>query len=152
MYGYVSKWRKPSPQVRFLCSLSYLIDRYGKRAGKKFTDITKRTLELLQAYNWPGNIRELQNVIERPVVYCDSGTFSVDETWLKREATSVSNPAVPLSATLIERERELIEAALAQSRDRISGPSGAAGRLGISRQTLESKILSLGINKHRFRT
>jgi formate hydrogenlyase transcriptional activator len=130
--------------------VEYLIDRYGKKAGKKFTGITKKTLELLLAYNWPGNIRELQNVVERAVVLCDSGTFSVDETWLRRAATSKSSPAVPLSATLIERERELIEAALAQSRGRVSGPLGAAAKLGIPRQTLESKILSLGIDKHRF--
>jgi formate hydrogenlyase transcriptional activator len=132
--------------------VEYLIDRYGKKAGKKFNQITKNTLELFQTYTWPGNIRELQNVIERAVVLCDSGTFSVDETWLKREATSASSAAVPLFATLIVRERELIEAALAQSRGRISGPSGAAAKFGIPRQTLESKILSLGINKHRFRT
>ena len=130
--------------------VEYLIDRYGKRAGRKFTGITKRTLELFRAYNWPGNIRELQNVIERAVVLCDSGTFSVDETWLKRAATSKSSPAVPLSATLTERERELIEAALAQSRGRVSGPLGAAAKLGIPRQTLESKIFNLGIDKHRF--
>ena len=132
--------------------VEYLIDRYAKKAGKKFKDITKSTLELFQAYDWPGNIRELQNVIERAVVLCDSGTFSVDETWLKREAASGFGPAVPLSATLADRERELIEAALAQSRGRISGASGAAAKLGIPRQTLESKILSLGIDKQRFRT
>jgi formate hydrogenlyase transcriptional activator len=136
--------------------VEYLIDRYSKKAGKKFKDITKRTLELFQAYDWPGNIRELQNVIERAVVLCDSGTFSVDETWLKREATVVSGASVPLSVSLADRERELerelIEDALAQSRGRISGPSGAAAKLGIPRQTLESKILSLGIEKHRFRT
>jgi formate hydrogenlyase transcriptional activator len=131
--------------------VEYLIDRYAKKAGKQFKDITKSTLELFQTYDWPGNIRELQNVIERAVVLCDSGTFSVDETWLKRDATSVPSPSVPLSATLAEREKELIEAALAQSRGRVSGASGAAARLGIPRQTLESKIVSLGINKHRFR-
>jgi formate hydrogenlyase transcriptional activator len=130
----------------------YLIDRYGKQAGKKFKDMTKGTLELFQAYNWPGNIRELQNVIERAVVLCDSGTLSVDETWLKREATSAPGPAGPLAATMADRERELIEDALTQSRGRISGSAGAAARLGIPRQTLESKILSLGIDKHRFRT
>src|SRR6266446_2432798 len=136
--------------------VEYLIDRYSKKARKKFKDITKSTLELFQAYDWPGNIRELQNVIERAVVLCDSGTFSVDETWLKREAPIVSGASVPLSASLADRERELerelIEDALARSRGRISGPSGAAAKLGVPRQTLESKILSLGIEKHRFRT
>ena len=132
--------------------VEYLIDRYSMKAGKKFKHITKRTLELFQAYDCPGNIRELQNVIERAVVLCDSETFTIDETWLKREATSVSSSAVPLSAAMADRERELIELALAQSRGRISGTSGAAAKLRISRQTLESKILNLGINKQQFRT
>lgn len=132
--------------------VEYLIDRYGIKVGKKFKHITRRTLELFQAYDWPGNIRELQNVIERAVILCDSETFVIDETWLKREVCSVSSPAVPLSTALADRERELIEAALTQSRGRISGTSGAAAKLGISRQTLESKILSLGINKQQFKT
>jgi formate hydrogenlyase transcriptional activator len=130
--------------------VEYLLDRYSKKAGKKFTDITKKTLELFQAYNWPGNIRELQNVVERAVILSDTGTFSVDETWLKRASTVEPSPAIPLFATVAERQRELIEAALAQSRGRISGPAGAAAKLGIPRQTLESKILNLGIDKHRF--
>jgi formate hydrogenlyase transcriptional activator len=132
--------------------VEYLIDRYSKKAGKKFGDITKKTLELFQAYDWPGNIRELQNVIERAVVLCDGETFSVDETWLKRESPPESRSAVPFAAARFEREREMIEAALAQSRGRIAGLSGAAKRLGIPRQTLDSKILSLGINKHQFMT
>src|ERR1700732_5245406 len=103
--------------------VEYLIDRYSKKAGKKFKDITKSTLVLFQAYDWPGNIRELQNVIERAVVLCDSGTFSVDETWLKREAPAVSGASVPLSVSLADRGRELgrelIEDALASSRGRI---------------------------------
>jgi formate hydrogenlyase transcriptional activator len=134
--------------------LEYLIDRYGKRAGKKFTRIAKSTLELFQAYDWPGNVRELQNVIERAVILCDSEIFAIDETWLKaqRPSASGSTPAVPLSASLANRERELIEAALAESGGRVSGKSGAAAKLGIPRQTLQSKISYLGINKNRFRT
>jgi formate hydrogenlyase transcriptional activator len=133
--------------------VEYLIDRYAKKAGKKFRDITSKTLELFQAYNWPGNIRELQNVIERAVILCDGDTFAVDETWLKRASHQVSDgPAVPLVSTLVDREREMIETALAQSQGRVGGPSGAATKLGIPRQTLESRIVSLGINKHRFKT
>ena len=130
--------------------VEYFIERYGKTAGKKFRNISKKTLELFQAYDWPGNIRELQNVIERAVVLCDSETFSVDETWLKRDGQR-SGPAVPLVATLVEHEKEMIETALAACQGRIAGPSGAAAKLGIPRQTLESKIKSLGIDKHRFR-
>jgi formate hydrogenlyase transcriptional activator len=130
--------------------VEYLIERYAKKAGKKIRKIRKQTLELFQAYDWPGNIRELQNVIERAVVLCDGETFSVDETWLKGEQDRQDGPAVRLSASIAEREREMIEAALAQSRGQVSGPTGAAAKLGIPRQTLESKIKSLGIDKHRF--
>jgi formate hydrogenlyase transcriptional activator len=133
--------------------VEYLIDRYAKKAGKKFRDITSKTLELFQSYDWPGNIRELQNVIERAVIICDGATFTVDETWLKRTSPSVFNdPAGPVVSKLIDGEREMIETALAQSQGRVGGPSGAATKLGIPRQTLESRIVSLGINKHRFKT
>jgi formate hydrogenlyase transcriptional activator len=129
-----------------------LIDRYAKRAGKKFRNITKKTFELFQAYDWPGNIRELQNVIERAVILCDGETFSIDESWMKRESPLVSGPVVPFVTTLVEREREMIETALAQCQGRIAGPSGAANKLGIPRQTLDARIASLGIDKHRFKT
>ena len=130
--------------------VAYLIDRYAKKAGKTYKEVGKHTLDLFQSYDWPGNVRELQNVVERAVVLCDSETFSIDESWLKREPTSQSIPVIP-SGTPASRERELIEAVLAESRGRISGASGAAAKLGIPRQTLESRILRLGINKHRFR-
>jgi formate hydrogenlyase transcriptional activator len=132
--------------------VEYLIDRYAKKVGKKFRDVTKETLEIFQAYHWPGNIRELQNVIERAIILCDGGTFSIDETWLKRESPPVSGPVVPLVPALVEREKEMIETALAQCQGRVSGPSGAARKLGIPRQTLDARVLSLGINKHRFKT
>ena len=132
--------------------ITYLVERYAKKAGKKIRNIQKRTLELFQAYDWPGNIRELQNVIERAVVLCDSETFSVDETWLKPEEHRVSGSVVPLGATLAEHEREIIEAALADCGGQVSGPTGAAAKLGLPRQTLESKITALGIDKHRFKT
>src|SRR5262252_6066899 len=134
--------------------VEYLIERYAKKAGKKFKTITKRTLDLFRAYDWPGNIRELQNVVERAVILSDGETFSVDETWLKRESSQESHRQSMLASGLsrdTERERALIEAALAESRGRVSGPAGAASKLGIPRQTLESKIRSLGIDKHRFR-
>jgi PAS domain S-box-containing protein len=130
--------------------VQYFIERYGKTAGKKFRNINKKALELFQAYDWPGNIRELQNVIERAVILCDGDTFSIDETWLKREPRQLGGSAVPFGATLAEREREMIEAALTKSLGRVAGPTGAAAKLGIPRQTLEFKIKRLGIDKHRF--
>ena len=131
--------------------VTYLVERYAKKAGKKIRNIQKETLELFQAYDWPGNIRELQNVIQRAVVLCDSETFSVDETWLKPEGHRLSGSVVPLGATLAEHEKEIIEAALADCGGQVSGPTGAAVKLGLPRQTLESKITALGINKNRFK-
>ena len=130
--------------------VEYLIERYAKKAGKKIKNIERKTLEWLRGYDWPGNIRELQNVVERAVILCDGECFTIDETWLQSEARRTSKPSVALAATLVNQEREIIEAALEESRGRISGPSGAAGKLGIPRTTLESKIKSLRINKHQF--
>jgi PAS domain S-box-containing protein len=136
--------------------VEYLIERYAKKAGKKIRSIDKKTLRLFQDYNWPGNIRELQNVVERAVVLCDSETFSVEESWLKRELPHESSRPSALSKGLGRldetKEKEMIEAALAETGGRVSGPSGAAALLGVPRQTLESKIANLGINKHRFKS
>jgi PAS domain S-box-containing protein len=131
--------------------VEYFIDRFGKKAGKKFRRIDKRTLKLFQAYSWPGNIRELQNVIERAVILSDSDTFSVDDTWLKQEPHQVASPMVALNGALLRQEKEMIEAALAESRGRVSGPDGAATKLGLPRPTLDAKIRRLGINKYRFK-
>jgi formate hydrogenlyase transcriptional activator len=132
--------------------VTYMVERYAKKAGKKIKNIQKETMKLFQVYDWPGNIRELQNVIERAVVLCDSETFSVDETWLKLEGHRLSGSVVPLGTTLAEHEREIIEAALADCAGQVSGATGAAAKLGLPRQTLESKITALGIDKHRFKT
>jgi formate hydrogenlyase transcriptional activator len=133
--------------------VEYLVDRYAKRAGKRFGEITGKTLELFGKYHWPGNIRELQNVIERAVILCDGKTFSVDESWLRQESPPASGgPVVPLVTSLEDRERQMIEEALAQCRGRISGPTGAAAKLGIPRQTLDRKILGLGIDKNQFKS
>jgi formate hydrogenlyase transcriptional activator len=126
--------------------VEYFVGRYANAAGKKIRHVGKGTLELFKAYVWPGNIRELQNVVERAVILSESDTFVVDESWLKRESAD-SLPHEGLSA-LADREVEMIEAALAETHGRISGPSGAAAKLGIPRQTLESKIRRLRIDKY----
>jgi DNA-binding NtrC family response regulator len=131
--------------------VEYFVDRYASKAGKRIRAIDRRSMDLLQSYAWPGNIRELQNVIERSVIVCDSENLSVDESWLGRGARSGTAPAQPLSEKLASQEKELIEAALAESKGKVSGPLGAAARLGIPQSTLDSKIKSLKINKHRFR-
>jgi formate hydrogenlyase transcriptional activator len=132
--------------------VEYLIDRYAQAAGKKFRTIDKGTLELFQTYDWPGNVRELQNVIERAVILSDGETFSVDETWLTPVTPKTAASSVPLVANLIDHEKEMIETALREAEGFVSGPTGAATKLGIPRQTLESKIRKLGINRHRFKT
>ena len=132
--------------------VGYLIDRYAQKAGKRIRNINKETLDLFQAYDWPGNIRELQNVIERAVILSDGETFSVDEAWLTRVAPKSPATSVPLVANLVEREREMLETALREAKGVVGGPTGAAAKLGIPRQTLESKIKKLGINRHRFKT
>jgi formate hydrogenlyase transcriptional activator len=130
--------------------VAYFLERYARKAGKQFRGINKQSVELLQAYPWPGNIRELQNVIERSVIVCESETFSVDASWLAREAVPPPTHR-PHAATAGMGERERIEAALAESRGRVSGPAGAAAKLGMPSTTLESKIKALQINKHRFK-
>jgi formate hydrogenlyase transcriptional activator len=129
----------------------YLVERYATKAGKSIRNIKEHTLALFQAYDWPGNVRELQNVIERAVVLCDSETFSIDESWLKVATHSPSKPMARPVRTLAEGEIELIEAALTASQGRVFGPSGAAAMLAIPRQTLESKIKALHIDKLSFR-
>jgi formate hydrogenlyase transcriptional activator len=132
--------------------VEYFIDRYTSKAGKKIWGINKKTLDLFQSYPWPGNIRELQNVIERSIILCETESFSVDESWLTRDSRQTQPASQPLSDKLMTQEREIIEAALVECRGRVSGPLGAAAKLGIPPSTLESKIRSLKINKHRFKS
>src|SRR3984885_8619806 len=131
--------------------VDYFIDRFGKKAGKKFRRIDKKTLKLFQAYDWPGNIRELQNVIERAVILSDGDIFSVDETWLKGQTPQFAGPTAGLNSALQRQEKEMIEGAPAESEGRVSGPGGAATKLGLPRPTLDAKIRRLGINKYRFK-
>jgi transcriptional regulator with PAS, ATPase and Fis domain len=132
--------------------VEYFIDRYARKAGKSIREVNKTSLELLQSYPWPGNIRELQNVIERSLILCDTETFSVDESWLSRKTLAIEPKRQPeLSRNLAAQEKEMIETALRESGGRVSGPAGAAAKLGIPGSTLDSKIRSLKINKTRFK-
>lgn len=130
--------------------VEYFIERYAQKAAKRIRHIGKQTLALMKAYRWPGNIRELQNVVERGVILSDTDTLAVDESWLRNEGDQ-ENPRKELSA-LVNREIEMIEAALAECHGRISGPSGAAAKLGLPRQTLESKIRKFELNRHGRKT
>src|SRR5467141_3091003 len=131
--------------------VEYFIGRFGKKAGKKFRTIDKKTVRLFEAYQWPGNVRELQNVIERGVILCEGEIFSVDETWLRREPAVSPSRTATLNGTLVRQEKEMIEAALFESQGRISGPAGAAAKLGLPARTLDSKIKRLRINKFQFK-
>ncbi len=136
--------------------VEYFIDRYSRKARKNIRHVSQETLELLQSYAWPGNIRELQNVIERSVILCETETFSIDESWLPQQPQPflIAKPKnqIELPRRLEEQEKNIIEEALKGSRGRVFGPTGAAAKLGIPRSTLESKIKSLKIDKNRFRT
>ncbi len=135
--------------------IEYFIHRYARKAGKKITTIEKRTLDLLRSYAWPGNIRELQNVIERSVIFCETGVFAVDPSWLSFESSTESptprHGSGPSGRKSAVEEKEVIETALAATAGRVSGEMGAAAQLGIPASTLESKIRSLKINKFRFK-
>ncbi len=131
--------------------VEYFIDRFGKMAGKKFRAIDKKSLKVFETYDWPGNVRELQNVIERAVILSEGDTLAVDETWLNQEAPRKPVRTRTLTGALVRQEKEMIEAALAESQGRISGPAGAAAKLGLPARTLDSKIKRLKINKYRFK-
>lgn len=140
-----------------LMLVEYFVQRYATRAGKHIRSIDKKTLGLLQSYDWPGNIRELQNVIERSVILSSGDVFSVDELWLSKETARTASRAE--ASVLVKgegrveprSEREIIEAALAESKGRVYGQSGAAAKLGISTSTLDRRIKALEIHKKQFK-
>ena len=132
--------------------VEYFAHRFAKRAGKKVTGVDARTVDLLCDYPWPGNIRELQNVIERAVIVSDTDTLTIDDSWLVKRRVAPPLATTPLEHELLAHERARVEAALAESKGRVSGPDGAAAKLGMPRSTLESKIRSLKVDKHRFRS
>jgi formate hydrogenlyase transcriptional activator len=132
--------------------VEYFIDRFARKTGKSFQAVSKKSLALLQSYPWPGNIRELQNVIERSVIVCESENFSVDGRWLSRQPRATEpNSGLGLFRKAPSQEKAIIEAALRESGGQVYGPTGAASKLGMPRSTLESKIRSLKIDKNRFK-
>jgi formate hydrogenlyase transcriptional activator len=132
--------------------VEYFVHRFAKRAGRHIRGIRKETLSLLQSYAWPGNIRELQNVVERAVIVSESETLSIDERWLAGLPVNPPVVAGESSPTLASQEKDVIESALLESKGRVSGPFGAAARLGVPPSTLESKIKALKIDKRRFKS
>jgi formate hydrogenlyase transcriptional activator len=141
--------RDRRPDIPLL--VEYFIDRDAKRLGKRIRGVAKETSKLLQSYDWPGNIRELQNVIERAVIVCESDTLSIDPRWLAGRSLGTAPVASLSTGTLATHEKDAIEAALTHSKGRVAGPFGAAGRLGVPASTLESKIKALQIDKRCFK-
>ncbi len=131
--------------------VEYFLNRYTEKARKQISKIDKNTLKLCQSYDWPGNIRELQNIMERSVILCTGDTFWVDPSWLSSQDAPRGKSSGPLTQNLQNYEKELIEAALAESNGKVAGPNGAAAKLGIPRSTLDLKIKQLNIKKHAIR-
>jgi formate hydrogenlyase transcriptional activator len=136
-----------------LMLVEYFVHRYANRAGRSIRLIDKKTVQLLQSYDWPGNVRELQNVIERSIILSSSDVFSIDELWLTKIPVPQASRSERSRIVNAEprTEREVIEATLAETRGRVSGPSGAAAKLRVPPSTLETRIRALKIDKRRFR-
>ena len=130
--------------------VEYFVKRYAEKAGKQIRRIDNNTLELCQLYPWPGNIRELQNIVERSVILTSGDTFWIEKAWLASPEPARQEFAGPLPDTLQNQEKVMIETALAECKGKVAGPGGAAAKLGIPRSTLDSKIKQLNIKKHKF--
>jgi PAS domain S-box-containing protein len=140
-------------QEDILLLVEYYVHRYATRMGKSIRSIDKKTLNLLQAYAWPGNIRELQNVIERSVILSSGEVFAIDESWLPKQSVRLRPPVAALTPAqgTPRSERETIEAMLAECRGRVGGSSGAASKLGVPPSTLDHRIKALNISKAQFK-
>ena len=105
--------------------VGYFIKHYARKLGKNIRGVNSRILELLQSYPWPGNIRELQNVVERSVIVCETENFSADESWLSPQPLAIELQSQSgLSLKLAAQEKELIEAALSESGGQVFGRRG----------------------------
>ena len=144
---YVPALRERSEDIPLL--VNHFAQRFARQMNRTIETIPDETMAAITRYPWPGNIRELQNVIERAVIVCERGRLVIHENWLSAKVQPLSRS---LSEELLAREKARIEAVLAETRGRVAGPSGEAVRLGIPRSTLDSKIRSLKINTHPFKT
>jgi DNA-binding NtrC family response regulator len=131
--------------------VEYFVKRYAEKARKRISKIDKNTLKLCQSYDWPGNIRELQNIVERSVILCNGDTFWIDEAWLLSQNALRRESSGPLTENLQNYEKQLIKSALAESKGKVAGPNGAAAKLGIPPSTLHFKIQQLNIKKNTIR-
>src|SRR5262249_10758442 len=141
--------RERGEDIRLL--VEHFVDRFATRAGRRFARIGGKTVQLLEAYSWPGNVRELQNIIERSVILCDGNEFFVDEKWLGARSAPGETTAATLPEQLGARERQMIEATLAETSGKVFGPLGAGAKLGWPPPTLSWKIKALKIDARRFK-
>jgi formate hydrogenlyase transcriptional activator len=123
--------------------VEHFVEIYARRMGKQIDQISSEAMSELRSYAWPGNIRELQNFIERSVILSSGNVLQAPFESLKAAATTEAQEAV----TLEEAERNHIRKTLDQTRWVVSGPNGAAARLGIKRSTLYFRMQKLGISR-----
>ena len=131
--------------------VEYFVKRYAEKAGKQIRKIDTNTLEQCQSYPWPGNIRELQNIVERSVILSSGDTFWIEKAWLSSQDATPLHSSGPLRQSVQNYEKQLIEAALVETNGKVAGPNGAAAKLGIPRSSLELKIKQLNIKRHTTR-
>jgi formate hydrogenlyase transcriptional activator len=129
----------------------HFVKQFARQMNKTIEAISSESVQALTQYSWPGNIRELQNVIERSVVLHGKGQLSVNRCWLSRGCFATEPATIPLSKRSAMEERRVIGAALAETRGRVAGPAGAAAKLGMPPSTLESKIRAMHIDKYSFK-
>jgi formate hydrogenlyase transcriptional activator len=146
---YIPPLRKRPEDIPLL--VRHFVHEFARRMSKTVAAISPETMEALTLYPWPGNIRELQNVIERSVVVHQKGNLSIKKSSFSGQPFHRSPARQSFRRSAIE-DRRMIDSALAEARGRVSGPSGAAALLGLPPSTLESKIRSMNINKYNFKT
>ncbi|MFN7989200.1 MAG: sigma 54-interacting transcriptional regulator [Thermoanaerobaculia bacterium] len=129
--------------------VEYFAAQHGRRLGKRVRSVEAASLDRLVGYSWPGNIRELENVVERAIILGDGETLTVDESLLGKARARALVAEPPRS--LRDAERRAVEEALAASGGRIAGADGAAARLGVPPSTLDSLIARLGVDKAAYR-
>lgn len=125
----------------------HFTQEYSRRLGRKIRSIAAETIEQLVRYPWPGNIRELQNLIERSVILTAGDTLRIPAQELQAEGLAAAAPAAAPPATMQDVERETIVRALREAKGVVGGPNGAAARLGMKRTTLLYRMEKLGLAK-----
>ena len=123
----------------------HLVKRLSRTLQKRIDTIPSQVMQPLESYDWPGNIRELENVLQRAIILSPSTTLALGDAWMP----APQEPQTGSAVTLVDMERRHIRGVLDATRWRIEGPSGAAQLLGLKPSTLRSRMLKLGIVRPR---